>query len=289
MRVRPGDTLAVDDVARIEIAWFSADLFPQHSGPFLRVALDAPNLRWMHVFNAGVDHPVFARFTARGVRLTTSAGASAIPIAHTVMMHLLAMCRGVRTYETNQRGRIWQSIANVDMEGRTLAVIGLGAIGSEVARLAARFGMSVIGLRRTPAPDDPCETWAPGRLPELLAVADDVVLAAPLTDATHHIIGVAELAMMRAGVHMVNIGRGELVDEPALIAALRSGHVGAAALDVFAAEPLPVDSPLWDMPNVTVTPHAAGGTELSHRRAADMFVENLRNFWRGAPLRNEVF
>jgi phosphoglycerate dehydrogenase-like enzyme len=282
------ERIATDEIASVEIASFSADLYPGRTGNFLRVAQEAPNLRWMHLFNVGVDSPVFGAFRQRGVRLTTSAGSSAAPIAHSVMMHLVAMCRNVRTYAADQRDRVWRPLDTIDVEGRVLGVIGLGNIGAEVARLGQAFGMRVIGTRRSPTGVEPCETWPSSRLDDLLAIVDDLVLATPLGDDTRNLIGARELAMLKPGAHIVNIGRGEVVDEPALIEALRSGQVGAAALDVFVTEPLPTDSPLWDMPNVTITPHAAGTSTLTRRRAADMFVDNLRRYVCDEPLRNEV-
>lgn len=278
-----------DQVEAVGIAFFSGDVFPDRTPNFMRVALNAPNLRWIHVFSAGVDHPVFGMFLQRGVRLTTSAGSSAVPIAHSVVMHLLALCRNARQFSDQQTRREWVQRGATDVEGRTVGIVGLGAIGSEVARLAAHFGMRVIGMRRTPDGSEPCETWPTERLPELLSVVDDLVLAAPLTDDTRGMIGAGELAALRPGAHIINVGRGELIDEPALIEALQSGHIGGAGLDVFATEPLPADSPLWTLPNVIVTPHSAGATDLSRHRAAEMFTDNLGRYVRGEPMRNEVF
>jgi glyoxylate/hydroxypyruvate reductase A len=141
-------------------------------------------------------------------------------------------------------------------------------------------------MRRTPTGDEPCTTWPISRLHELLPQVDDLVLTAPLTDETRGIVGAAELALLPRGAHVVNVGRGELLDEDALVAALQSGHLGGAALDVFVVEPLPADNPLWDLPNVIVTPHSAGTTDLSAQRAADIFADNLRRFSSGRPLRN---
>jgi glyoxylate/hydroxypyruvate reductase len=211
-----------------------------------------------------------------------------VPIAHSVVMHLLAMCRNARAYEDDQRTHRWAPRDNVDVENRLVGVIGMGSIGSEVARLAQQFGMRTIGVRRAPTGAEPCAVWAPARLHELLEIVDDVVLAAPLTNETRRMIGTAELAALRPGAHLVNVGRGELIDEDALIDALESGRVGAACLDVFVTEPLPAASRLWDMPSVTITPHAAGETVLSRRRADEIFTENLRRYAAGEPLQNEV-
>jgi phosphoglycerate dehydrogenase-like enzyme len=270
------------------VAFFSGDVWPARSANFMRVALDAPGLRWLHVFSAGVDHPVFGMFLDRGVRLTTSSGSSAVPIAHTVVMHLLALCRNAIGFARQQAAHEWVRSDVVDLEGRTVGIVGLGAIGREVARLLPHFGVRVVGMRRTPDGNEPCETWPTSRLHELLGIVDDLVLTAPLTPDTRGMIGATELALLGPGAHVVNVGRGELVDEPALVEALQRGHLGGAALDVFATEPLPGDSPLWDLPNVIVTPHSAGATERSRERAVEIFADNLARYVHGEPLRNEV-
>jgi len=281
--------LSDDEIARIDIAVFSHDLWMGgRGGSFFKVLLNAPNAKWLHQFSAGTDNPIFAEVRRRGMRLTHSAGSSATPIAHTVIMHILALCRGARPLAIAQSEHMWADREVTDVEGRTLGIVGLGSIGSEVARLAQQFGMRVIGLRRTPRGDEPCETWPAARLHELLPILDDLVLTAPLTDETRNIIGVDELALLPRDAHIINVGRGQLIDEPALIEALQSGRIGGAALDVFVVEPLPADNPLWDMPNVIVTPHSAGGTVLATQRAADMFAENLGRYLRDEPLINEV-
>lgn len=276
-----------DEIERIDLAVFSADLWREERGaPFMKVLLQAPNATWLHMFSAGLDNPVFTALGQQGITVTHSAGSSAVPIAHTVIMHVIALCREARAFGVAQSEHRWANSDTIDVEGRRMAIIGLGAIGSEVARLAAHFGIDVVGMRRTPTGDEPCTTWPISRLHELLPQVDDLVLTAPLTDETRGIIGAAELALLPHGAHVVNVGRGELLDEEALVAALRSGHLGGAALDVFVVEPLPADSPLWDLPNVIVTPHSAGTTELSAQRAADVFADNLRRFTAGSPLRN---
>lgn len=288
MLVLPADRmLGPDEIARIDIAVFSADLWRERRGDsFMKVLLQAPSARWLHMFSAGLDHPVFGLLADRGVTVTHSAGSSSVPIAHTVMMQLIALCRDARPLAIAQSAREWANRGTADVEGRRVGIVGLGAIGGEVARLAPHFGMEVIGLRRNPTGEEPCETWPIGRLHELLPRIDDLVLTAPLNDGTRGIIGATELALLPRGAHVVNVGRGELVDEPALIDALRSGQVGAAALDVFAVEPLPADSPLWDLPNVIVTPHSAGTTPLAARRAADIFAANLARWVNGSTLLN---
>jgi phosphoglycerate dehydrogenase-like enzyme len=275
------------EMARIDLAVFSADLWREKTGaPFMKVVLQAPNVQWLHMFSAGLDNPVFGTLMERGITVTHSAGSSAVPIAHSVIMHVIGMCRNAREMAIAQSASRWANRDALDVEGRRMLIVGLGGIGTEVARLAAHFGVDVTGLRRTPTGDEPCRTLPIEQLHELLPQTDDLVLTAPLTPSTRGIIGATELALLPAGAHLVNVGRGELIDEPALVEALRSGRVGAAALDVFAVEPLPADSPLWAMEHVTVTPHNSGATPLAADRAADVFVDNLRRFTNGTPLRN---
>lgn len=283
-----GERVGADDIARLEVAFFSPDVFPDSSANFMRVGLEAANLQWLHVFSAGVDHPVFGMFLDRGVRLTTSSGASATPIAHHVMMGLLAMSRDLPGLLRRQAAHEWADHGIHDLEGATVGIIGMGPIGCETARLATAFGMRPIGMRRTVQGSEPCATWTLARLDELLGMVDHLVLALPLTADTRGIIGARELALVRPGTALVNVGRGELLDEPALIEALQTGHIASAALDVFVEEPLPHDSPLWSLPNVIVTPHSAGSSAAADHRACLTFVDNLERFMAERPLVNEV-
>ncbi len=182
----------------------------------------------------------------------------------------------------------WAPHVGEEVDGANVAIIGMGPIGEETARLTTALGMHTIGCRRTISGTEPCETRTLAALPELLAWADYVVLALPLTPDTECLIGRAELAMMKPTARLVNVGRGGLVDENALIEALAGGRLAGAGLDVFAVEPLPADSPLWDMPNVIITPHNSGTTLLANHRGAQIFIENLAQFSRGEPLRNDV-
>lgn len=272
----------------VEIAYFSGDLFPARASEFWRPILRLEKLRWLHSYSAGVDHWVFQKVREKGVRLTNSSGAAAVPIAHTVMLYLLALSRDLAGFLDAQRRHAWEPRAVADLQGQVLGVVGLGPIGLEVARLGGAFGMRVIGLRRAARGDEPCETWPLSRLDDLLPLADHLVLALPLTAETRHLIDARALARLKPSATLVNVGRGELVDEPALAAALHDGRLAGAGLDVFETEPLPAESPLWDQPRVIVTPHSAGTNPGNDERATAIFLDNLRRWQRGEPLRNEV-
>ncbi len=295
--VLPNDPAArLDEAtrARIEIAYFSTDLFPDGARAFFAAVQGAPRLGWVHVFNAGTDHPVFQRLLERGVRLSASAGASAEPIAQTAIAALLWLARGFPHWQEAQRRRSWERLPDVlvprDLRGQTLVVVGLGGIGSEIARLARALGLRVIGVRRSPPrPVDPSdEVYPPSALPSLLPRADWLALACPLTPETRGLVDERALALLPRGARILNVGRGEVVDEAALVAALAKGHVGGAYLDVFETEPLAPDSPLWDLSNVIVTPHNSAASRGNERRQAESFLANLARFGRGEALLHEV-
>ncbi len=276
------------DPAGIEVVNFSGDLFPERTQAFIRAAVSSKRLGWFHTFSAGVDNPFFRGLLDRGIRLTTSAGAHAVPIAQTVMLYLLALSRDLPAWLDAQARRSWEPRDIRDLQGRLLGVVGMGPIGLEVARLGLAFRMQVIGLRRTPRGDEPCETWPLARLPELLPRVDCLVLALPLHDDTRGLIDAAALERIKSGAILVNIARGEIVDESALVRALESGQLAGAGLDVFEREPLPEESPLWGQPNVIITPHSSGTNPGNWERANRIFLHNLARYARGAELVNEV-
>ena len=284
-----GDThVSAEDLARITIAFFSGDSWPKRTAHFIGACLQAPNLQWLHSFSAGVDSPVFAEFLRRGVRLTNSTGSSARPIAQTVVLMILGLSRDVPAWMRAQQDHQWAPHVGEEVEGTNLAVIGMGPIGEETARLGIALGMNVVGCRRTVTGNEPCETRTFEALGELLAWADYVVLALPLTHDTRGLIGAEQLALMKPTARFINVGRGDLVNEPALIDALQQGRLAGAGLDVFATEPLGAESPLWDMPNVIITPHNSGATALANHRGAQIFIDNIARFTSGAEMRNEV-
>lgn len=290
----PAARLADAQCGRIETAFFSGDVFPEFSRQFFSALRKAPRLKWLHVFNVGVDHPIYAEMLDRGVRLTTSAGSTAGPIAQTAVMGLLALARGLPHWLAAQRERRWEPLRGAalprDLAEQTAVIVGLGRIGSEIARLARALGLKVLGVRRSPlrAGDPVDELHEPAALRGLLARCDWLVIACPLTAETRGLVDADLLAALPRGARLINIARGEIVVEAALIEALRRGHLAGAYLDVFETEPLPPESPLWDLPNVLVTPHNSGAAAGNDERVLGIFLDNLARWHRGAPLVNEV-
>ncbi|MBX3650255.1 MAG: D-2-hydroxyacid dehydrogenase [Burkholderiales bacterium] len=290
----PEGRLAEADLARLELAFFSSDIFPLHSRQFFSTARKAPALKWLHVFNAGVDHPVFTEMLQRGVRLSTSAGSTAVPIAQTAITGLLMLARNVPRWLRGQQEHRWDPMRSPDfprdLVGQTVVVYGLGSIGREIARLARALGLKVIGIRRSPrqAGDPVDELHPPQQLAALLPRADWLVLAAPLTDETRGLINADMLSRLPPGARIINVARGEIIDETALVAALGEGRLGGAYLDVFEKEPLAAESPLWALPNVLVSPHNSAAAQGNDGRVYEMFLANLERWQLGKPLNNEV-
>ncbi|ADU51208.1 D-isomer specific 2-hydroxyacid dehydrogenase NAD-binding protein [Thermaerobacter marianensis DSM 12885] len=251
----------------------------------------ARRLRWIQCAYAGVDAMLAAvpELRQHPVVLTNARGMHAATIADHVFMLMLAWARNLPGYLDQQRRRQWKRLPTRELAGETLAVVGLGAIGREVARRAGAFGMRVLACRRHPVPEEGIDqVVGPGDLPRILAPAQWVVVSAALTPETRHLIGREQLAVMRPDAFLINIARGAVVDEQALIEALRRRQIAGAGLDVFAEEPLPPDHPLWELDNVLITPHNAGAMRDYTGAALELFLENLRRFLRGEPLRNVV-
>jgi phosphoglycerate dehydrogenase-like enzyme len=288
------ERLVEADCQRVEAAFFSPDVFPDFSRQFFSAARKSARLKWLHVFNVGVDHPIYAEMLERGVRLTTSSGSTAVPIAHTAIAALLMLARNFPSWIDAQRNRVWRPMQGnevpADLSGQTALILGLGHIGREVARMAKALGLYIVGTRRTlRAVDNPVdELHAPDKVAHLLPRAQWLIIACPLTDETRGLIDAEAIARLPRGARIINIARGEIIQEPALIAALASGHLAGAYLDVFQQEPLPPDSPLWAMPNVLITPHNSGAAAGNDRRVFEIFRENLGRWMRGEALLNEV-
>ena len=257
----------------------------------------APKLRFVQSFSAGTDQYDKALFAKRGVRLANAQGVNERAVAEHAIALILALTRQLHLARDNQRESLWRgmigdrALREQELGGKTLVVIGLGRIGTRLARLARAFDMRVIGVRRTarPAPDAADEVLAQADLARALGEADIVALTCPLTPETQGLIGAAALAALKPGALLVNVARGKVVDEAALLAALADGRVGAAALDCFHEEPLPRESPFWALPNLLITPHAAGETGGYEKNVVDILNENVERLLRGeTTLRNQV-
>ena len=252
--------------------------------------LQLPSVRWVHTVTAGIDHALAALPDAHDVRLTNARGVFDVPIAEMVMAYILSAVKRLSDFRAQQTDHTWTLLRLRELRGLTLGIVGLGSIGKEIARRARALGMRVMATRRHPEkPTDLVnEVLGPQDLHVLLEAAHFVVIAAPLTEETRGMIGEGQLRRMRDEAWLINIARGEIVDQSALIRALEAGWIAGAALDVFEEEPLPSDSPLWDMPNVVVTPHNSWSTPYLKQREAALFLDNLARYLRDAPLRNTI-
>ena len=258
----------------------------------------APRLRWVHSTAAAVANLLpLDEFAARGIIVTNSRGIQAVPIAEHVMGGLLVLARRFNVMFDAQRDRRWiQNELTHDawpwsLQGRKMTILGLGTIGQEVARRAHAFGMSVTGIRRRldqPVPAFVERMVGPDRLHDALSGSDVLVISAPFISGTDGLISAKEIALLNPGAIIINVARGKIVDEAALIAAIQSGHLGGAVLDVFEREPLDRASPLWTLPNVIISPHSSGVRPDHWDEVIDLFSENLRRFQRGEPLLNMV-
>ena len=249
----------------------------------------ASNARWIQATSAGIgplvkDNKYDTRMP--NTVITTASGVHCRPLAEFVIMAILMHYKGALRMIGAQPRRHWQRYAGTDLEGRTLAIVGLGRVGAEIARMCRALGMIVIGTDLRSAPNVVDRFYELGHLPTMLRQADVLVLMVPHTPQTEKMIGLKELAALRRGAYFINTARGAVVDESALVEALRSGHLGGAALDVFAEEPLPPSSPLWGMPNVLISPHSASTSDRENRRITDLFCENLRRYLAGEQLQN---
>jgi phosphoglycerate dehydrogenase-like enzyme len=254
-------------------------------------------LRWVQSPATGVGGMLGPELVASPIVVTSARGVRARAIAEHVLGVTIALARQLPLVLRRQAAHVW-ALDEIEaggavrtLAGARMAIVGLGAIGREVARMASPFGMTISAIRKRvdlPLPAGVDEVLPPERLFDLLARTDVVVLSAPLTSETTRLIGVEALRRIRRGAFLVNVGRGKLIDDGAVIEALRDGRLGGAALDVFSKEPLDHDSPYWDLPNVIVTPHIAGTMEDYWTPLVALFAENLRRFDAGQPLVNLV-
>ena len=291
----PGARLTQADCDRIDCTFIDHGIRvdDQLYAAYCEAVLASRSLKWIHLWASGVSHiPFLPQLEAKGVLITSSTGANAEPVAQTGFAGLLMLARGFPQYIQGQHKHEWRPLRGAalpdDLRGQTVVIIGVGAIGRLFAGYARAFGLKVIGVRRTPmAAGDPVDEMVPpSRLHEVLPRADWLVLACPITGETRNLIDAQAFGLMPRGARLINIARGHIVVEAALLAALRSGQLGGAALDAHHQEPLPADSPLWDMPNVIISPKNAAASAGNERRYAEMFVANFGHWVRGEPMFN---
>jgi phosphoglycerate dehydrogenase-like enzyme len=290
----------VEDVEVLLRGFLGADAFD-------RLLARTPRLAWVHSATAGVERVLTPASRQRGLVITNARGVFSQPIAEYVLMMILAISRRLPQLLELQRERTWQPLEGAELADVTVGVVGLGSIGRAVARLATAFGCRVIATRRRSeigsasgsevepdAQTAPTEALGldrilgPDGLPELLAESDFVVLATPLTPATENLIDGPALEAMKPGAWLINVARGRLVDEHALVRALREGQIGGAVLDTFRDEPLPATSPFYGLDNVIVTPHTSWSSGRVLDRSVELFCANLRRYAVGEPLANVV-
>jgi len=257
----------------------------------------APKLRFIQSIGAGTDQFDRDKLKAREIRLASAQGVNANAVAEHAMALMLAMQRRLPEARDNQHKRVWRGMISDlsqredELGGKTLLIVGLGGIGGRLARLAKAFGMRVIGIKRDLARgiDSADAVHGLGELKAKLAEADYVALTCPLTKDTEKLIDTDALHRMKRTACLINVARGRCVDEPALVRALQDGVIAAAAIDVTVEEPLPAASPLWDFPNVLITPHTAGETRRYEENVLDILEDNLERLWRGeSTLRNQI-
>jgi phosphoglycerate dehydrogenase-like enzyme len=287
----------VNDVEVLLRGWLSSEAFD-------RLLARAPQLTWVHSASAGVERALTPAARQRGLVITNARGVFSRPIAEYVVMMILAVSRRLPGLLELQRERTWQPLEGVELRDVTVGIVGLGSIGRAVGALASAFGCRVVAVRRRSdegdrpaAADEDVRPFGdamldrvagPDALHEILAESDFVVLAAPLTPETQNMMNGEALAAMKPGAWLINVARGGLVDERALLAALGDGRIGGAVLDTFREEPLPPASPFYDLPNVIVTPHTSWSSGRVLDRSVELFCDNLRRYAAGEVLLNVV-
>jgi phosphoglycerate dehydrogenase-like enzyme len=288
----------LDDVEVMLRGWLNSDAFD-------RLLARAPRLAWVHSATSGVERALTPASLERGLIVTNARGVFSRPIAEYVLMMILAVSRRLPQLLELQRERTWQPLEGAELRDLTVGIVGLGSIGRAVGALATAFGCRVVAVRRRPEGNGGAESprsvddlsfgeamldrvGGPETLPELLGESDFIVLAAPLTPETEDMINAETLALVKPGAWLINVARGRLIDERALLRALRDGPLGGAVLDTFREEPLPALSSFYELPNVIVTPHTAWSSGRVLDRSVELFCDNLRRFATGEPLLNVV-
>jgi phosphoglycerate dehydrogenase-like enzyme len=287
--------LNADELASVHATFLTRDLrFSPQFEAFEHAMSATPNLRWIHFITSGMNpFPWIDPLLARGVRMSTSTGSNAEPVAQIALMGLLLMARRAHVWIRGQQQHKWLPHRGrdvpPDIAGQTVVIVGLGSVGSRAAHYARTLGLHVIGVRRSPRrPADPVdELVTPAELASVLPRADFLLMTTPLTPATRNLIDASALALLKPTCSFINVSRGEVVDERALVDALQRNALAGAYLDVYQQEPLPLDSALWDLPNVVMSPHNASSAQGNDARATRYFIENIGRLVRNEALLNE--
>jgi len=295
------DAGASDDPSPADIAFMTREVTGSSSKGnatpelrnFARCLRKSPNLKWLQIHPAGAELPIYRELRSRGVKVTTASGATSVTVAHSALGGLIAINRRFPLLAAAQRRHAWEprlgEMAPRDFKGQTAVVVGLGPIGRHLAPLLKMLGMRVIGVRRDAAPVEPCDrTITYGALPSVLPETDVMVLCCPASPITTGLASRAAFQAMPQGSLLVNVARGIVAVEADVIDALRSGQLAGAYLDVFEREPLDPASPLWDLPNVIVSPHTASHSLGQNEAIFDIFLDNLARWRAGQELRNDV-
>jgi D-2-hydroxyacid dehydrogenase (NADP+) len=295
------DALAADGPTAVDIAFMTREvtgrsskdnMSPELKG-FEAVMRKSPGLRWLQIHPAGAERPIYRELRGRGVKVTTASGATAVTVSHSVLGALIAINRRFPLLADAQRRHAWEPRLGErsprDLKGQTAVIVGMGPIGRNIATLLKTLGMATVGVRRTNEPVAPCDrTIAYDQLHDVLPRADVLVLCCPASPVTRGIANARTFAAMPMGSLFINVSRGEIAVEKDVIEALQSGRLAGAYLDVFEREPLDAVSPLWDMPNVLISPHTASHSLGQNEAIFEIFLDNLARFREGRKLRNDV-
>lgn len=284
------DTLIDFDLDRFDQSMATAHALVTWDLPTADLARRAPDLRWIHIIGAGVEHLRPLDWLPSGVTLTNNRGVHAEKTAESALMAVLMLNNRIPAYITDQRHRRWAPAFATPVTGKTVVVVGVGEMGHAAARAFKKAGLRVLGVRRGGRARRFVDRMVgPDRLHDVLAEADFVHVTTPLTEETRHLIDGAAMNAMKPGAGLINFGRGPVVDVAALAERLRDGRIGGAILDVHDPEPLPEGSPLWDVPNLIITPHVSSDDDVSYvPKTLDLVFDNLERLLDGRPLRNRV-
>jgi len=295
------DALASGVACDADIAFMTREVTgkssPANPTPELRgfdaVVRNAPKLKWLQIHPAGAERPIYRELRGRGVKVTTASGATAVTVAHSVLGAVIALNRRWPLLADAQRRHAWEPRLGErsprDLKGQRAVIVGMGPIGCTIATLLGMLGMVPVGVRRSAQPQEPFESVLPyDRLPEVLPTTDWLILCCPASPLTRGLANAKVFAALPAGATFINVSRGEVAVQADVTAALQSGRLAGAYLDVFEKEPLDPASPLWDMPNVLISPHTASHSLGQNEAIFDIFLDNLARFRTGQKLRNDV-